>query len=84
MSRYDIWKTAAPDDDESDIEYEKQDPTVTIVVSLEDGQVSVLADQPAFVRVIVLDYDHDETIRPTVEEIEAGQLDDFLSQIEGK
>lgn len=78
MNRYDIWKTAAPPDED---DFEAPDPTVTVVISLEDGNVSVLADSPKFVRVIILDYDHDETLRPTVEEIEAAQLDDLLENL---
>ncbi len=80
MNRYDIWKTAAPDDDDC----EKQDPTVTVVVSLEKGEVSILADQPDFVRAIFVDYDFGKTTEPTVKRIEVSQLDDFLSQIEEK
>ena len=65
----------------AEIEYEKQDPTVTVVISLEGGNVSVLADSPDFVRVILCDYDHDKMIQPTVEEIQAAQLDDLLETL---
>jgi len=100
MTRYDVWATRAPDEQDEDpgpdfddsvpfdlteseaeLQYEKQDPTVTVVISLEGGNVSVLADCPDFVRVILCDYDHDKMIQPTVEEIQAAQLDDLLETL---